>query len=106
MGYDIHITRKDHWADDAGPIISIDEWTEYARGDADISPDPDNPEREHWVVSGPDGPWPVWWTVNGEVVTKNPEPSAIEKMKAIANALQARVIGDDGEVYDDDSASV
>lgn len=105
MGYEIHITRKDDWADDTGPIISLHEWTQYARVDADIHPDPDNPGPENWVVSGPVGQWPLWWTEPGEVATKNPEPSAIEKMQAIANALHARVLGDDGEVYDNSATS-
>jgi hypothetical protein len=100
MGYDFHVTRKDNWSDDIGPSISLDEW---ARGDVDISPDPDNPGSEHWIVQGPDGQWPLWWTVNGELLTKNPEPSAIEKLIAIARALGARVLGDEGEVYDDSS---
>jgi hypothetical protein len=105
MGYDFHITRKDHWADDEGPSISLDEWTEYARGDTDINPDPDNPGPENWIVTGRGGAWPLWWNDTGEIVTKNPEPPMIEKMITIANALGARVLGDDDEVYGETSTS-
>jgi hypothetical protein len=99
MGYDFHITRKDHWADDEGLCISLGEWTEYARSDTDINPDTDNPGPENWIVTGREGAWPIWWGDTGEILAKDPDPAMIEKMIAIANALCARVLGDDGEVY-------
>jgi hypothetical protein len=95
----VAITHKDHWADDQGPCISLSEWTEYAHGDTDIHPDPDNLGCENWIVTGREGVWPLWWAGTGEVVAKNPEPHMIEKMIAIANALGARVLGDEDEVY-------
>jgi hypothetical protein len=99
MGYDFHITRKDHWADEKGPSISFDEWTEYARGDSNLSPDPDTPAPENWIVAEHGRAWPLWWDETGGIVAKNPDPPMIEKLVAIANALDARVLGDDGEVY-------
>ena len=100
MGYDFHITRKEHWADYEGPRISLEEWTAYAGSDIDLKPDSDNPGAENWIVTNHDGPCPLWWDANGEIIAKNPEQSMVEKMVAIANALGARVLGDDGEVYD------
>ena len=35
----------------------------------------------------------------GDIFTKNPDPSTIEKMISIAKKLNARVQGDDGEIY-------
>jgi hypothetical protein len=97
MGYDFHITRKNHWADDDGPSISLDEWTEYARRNSKLSPDADNPGPENWVVAEHGHAWPLWWEATGEIVVKNPDPQMIEELVAIANALGARVLGDDGE---------
>ena len=103
MGYDFHITRKDHWADDEGPSISLDEWTEYARRNSNLSLDPDNPGPENWIVAAYGRAWSLWWEETGEIVVKNPDPPMIEKLVAIANALGARVLGDDGELYGEGS---
>jgi hypothetical protein len=99
MGYDFHITRKEHWADDKGPRISLDEWIVYAATGTDIKPDSDNPGAENWMVTNHDVACPLWWDDSGEVVAKNPDQWVVERMVAIANALGARVLGDDGEVY-------
>ena len=36
MGYNLHITRKDFWAVEVGPAISLDEWQEYVALDEEI----------------------------------------------------------------------
>ena len=30
----LHVTRKQRWADDDGPRITLEEWTAYVAGDA------------------------------------------------------------------------
>ena len=39
------------------------------------------------------------WSENGELWTKNPDDAALERMIALADALGARVRGDEGETY-------
>lgn len=39
------------------------------------------------------------WFQDGELWTKNPDETALERMIALANALDARVRGDEGETY-------
>ena len=39
------------------------------------------------------------WFADGELWTKNPDDKALERMIALANALDARVRGDEGETY-------
>ena len=39
------------------------------------------------------------WFADGELWTKNPDDIALERMIALANALGARVRGDEGETY-------
>lgn len=99
MGYDFHITRKDHWADEEGAEIALEEWIQYAQSDVEIEADPDNPGAENRLVSLPEGVWPLWWDGAGELLSKNPERPMIRKLIAIAAALNARVLGDDGENY-------
>ena len=106
MGYDVHITRKAHWAEEHGPGISMDEWQQYVD---------DHPECHWFEIAGrkqkPDDAvvvydssgselGPIWWQ-GGEVRTKNPPLELVSYMIGAANMLNARVMGDDGETYRD-----
>jgi hypothetical protein len=99
MGYDLHITRRKHWSDD-GCDITAREWLDYVAGDAELKLSP--ADGLYWTVwSGPSElpqPWLDWDA--GQIFTKNPDEPLIRKMFAVADALQARVQGDDGEFYD------
>jgi len=98
MGYDLHITRREHWSA-AGAEISKDEWLAYVQKD---------PELSFWPVNGPHmarwngkskhrDAWLDWF--EGNIYAKNPEAPLIDKMVQIAEALNAQVQGDDGEIY-------
>jgi hypothetical protein len=104
MGYDLHITRKQYWCDETGPDISLDEWLGYVQGDAEIAPDPANPGDENWLIVLERESWPLWWRATGELYTKNPGDAIVQKLIAIADALNARVIGDDDEIYRGDGS--
>ena len=101
MGYDLHITRKEHWADEDGPAVASEEWLRVVEEDPELRPAGENgPYFAIW--SGPseyDDPWLDWF--EGNVYTKNPDPPLIRKMVAIADRLGAKVQGDDGETYDE-----
>jgi hypothetical protein len=104
MGYDLHVTRKEYWCDETGPEISLDEWIRYVRSDGEVQPDPDNPGDENWIVVLGVDSWPLWWSTTGEVYTKNPEDAMTQKLISIASVLNARVLGDDEEIYSTDSS--
>jgi len=116
MGYDVHITRKNDWSDTEGPVITRDEWFEYVGGDASM-----RLEREA-IVSNESGEafsvqdetlsvWKDWsarvegkneawmWHSAGNVMAKNPDSEMLRKMFLIADALGAKLQGDDGEIY-------
>src|SRR5687768_5963785 len=104
MGYDLHVTRKEFWSDDDGPIISLEEWMTYVARDPDLEPDWENPGPENArLVAHPDQ-WPIWWRDTGEIYAKNPDPFVVAKLVQIARALGARVLGDDDEIYGVDPA--
>jgi hypothetical protein len=42
MGYDLHITRADHWAENEGHEITRDEWFALVASDPELTPDPVN----------------------------------------------------------------
>lgn len=119
MGYDVHITRKANWFDREGAGITIEEWKALIAGDQELRLD------GHAQVSLEDGrvlrtesPGLAVWTSysghgaeggmawidlrNGNLVVKNPDGEIIGKLWSIAEALNAKVQGDDGEHYDAD----
>jgi hypothetical protein len=99
MGYDLHITRKEFWADEEGPTISHEEWEAYVATDPEVTRDPNNTENDYLCQTG-NQEWPLWW-MDGEVFTKNPSDTAMSKLASIATEIGARVQGDDGELYDE-----
>lgn len=99
MGYDIHITRKEFWADEDGPEITLEEWRNYVATDSSIMLDEENPSGQNYVFRSGQNLCPLWWNERAEIYAKNPEPTVIAKLVQIANALGAKVMGDDGEIY-------
>lgn len=102
MGYDVHITRRADWFDEHGPEITLAEWLDHARAQPDLSAAEDG--AAEWTA--PNGaPHPLWW-YEGTVQTKNPATALIARMHAIAVALDAKVQGDEGEVYGRDGTAI
>jgi hypothetical protein len=98
MGYDLHITRRQHWSGKGGDIAA-EEWLEFVECDPELRLQPQD-GRYLAVWSGPsqlEQPWLQW--SDGQIETKNPDAALIDKMIAIARRLGARVQGDDGEFY-------
>ncbi|MBB3225550.1 hypothetical protein FHW69_000140 [Luteibacter sp. Sphag1AF] len=120
MGYDVHITRKAEWFDEHGPSISMDEWKAYIASDPDMRLDgfAEAVLSNGSVLRVRDEGLAVWtaysvtentaWigTGCGEIVVKNPDVEILRKMFDIAQALGARVIGDEGEEYGADGTVV
>jgi len=108
MGYDLHITRKQNWSDDTGPVIDEAEWRRIIDEDPDLALDLDTrcvmTDGEFIFASWKSEPGALGW-YNGEISTKNPDEALIAKMVQIARKLEARVQGDDGEIYREDGSS-
>lgn len=117
MGYDLHITRKEHWIDeDDSAEISLQEWQNYVQSDDEMemesraigtTPGDDIVALEveslafwrNYSGHGRDGNKAWFLFRNGEIVVKNPDGEIRNKMIAIATSLKAKVQGDDGEEY-------
>lgn len=121
MGYDVHITRKQHsWADEEDTAaISLAEWLAYVATDPEMRLDNqaeapvgdtgttlrvESEGLSVWLPyskNGRAGNY-AWFAHEGDRVTvKNPDEEILGKMLAVAHALGARVQGDDGEYYDE-----
>lgn len=102
MGYDLHITRKDDWADETGPVITAEEWRALIDSDSELELD----SHTRCVMSDGEFVFAAWngqtgalGHYAGEITSKNPDELLIAKMIEIANRLGAKVQGDDGETY-------
>jgi hypothetical protein len=117
MGYDLHITRKknwDGWEDEHGPEISFDEWTAVVNADSELRIEGYEDRRlpDKSIVRQPlaawtaysryraDYPGPALGLSHGNVTARNPDREFRCKMWRLAQALNAKVQGDDGEFYD------
>lgn len=118
MGYDIHITRQENWFDeDANKKISLDEWKSFLVNDPEMrldnfaeavttSGDQIRIESDGLAVwtkySGNDLDGNFAWFdySNGNIVCKNPDDEIIKKMLDIAQRLNAKVQGAEGELYE------
>jgi hypothetical protein len=118
MGYEIHITGREDWADTDTPGISINEWLSYVDSDKELElvngydtkigsemqcqHSPGFCEwHGHPLEKEPNSrPWFDYW--KGSISTKNPDASTVGKMLQIASPLNAKVQGDDGEIYSEE----
>jgi hypothetical protein len=117
MGYDLHITRKSDWPL-RGNDITRDEWLAVVAADPELRLDgyAEAPLPEGKVLRVEDSTLAVWigwaghvegremaplYLSNGNIDSKNPDEDTRRKMWRIAQQLNARVQGDDGEFYDE-----
>lgn len=105
MGYDLHITRAEEFFNTKGNEIPLEEWLGYVKRDPTLTLQREGPFPDMVLWSGdqvcgrseyPDA-WLQW--LDGYIYTKNPDLPLIRKMVLIARDLNAKVQGDDLEVY-------
>ena len=117
MGYEVRITRKQDWSDQEGPEIPLTEWIAVVAADPEMRLDGfadasvgggailriESDGLSVWTAYSrhrENGPM-VWFDFRqGNVVVKNPDTEVLRKMWSLAEALSAKVQGDEGEVYD------
>jgi hypothetical protein len=99
MGYDVHATRAENWADNAGHEIAAQEWLEIIKQDRELIPSPEN--GDFFVIWRGANKYPETWFCwdNGNISTKNPDKATFKKLLQIAQKLNAQIQGDDGEFY-------
>lgn len=118
MGYELHITRQENWFDDdSSQQISFDEWIQVLSNDKDMrldnfaeftTTDGDTIRVESEGLSvwtkysgnGLNGNYAWFDYRKGRIVCKNPDDEIISKMLDIAKLLNAKVQGDEEEIYE------
>ncbi len=98
MGYDLHITRAEHWSN-ADNQISAREWLELVKEDPELIPSPEH--GEYFVIWRGTSYYPETWFnwQDGNVYTKNPDKATLLKLYQMAQKLNAQLQGDDGETW-------
>jgi hypothetical protein len=100
MGYDLHITRAEDWPQSEQNPITLEEWLAVVEEDPELAPWDAYPNSHFALWSGDskhEHPWMDW--SRGKIYSKNPDAPLIRKMVSIARRLNARVIGQESEVY-------
>jgi hypothetical protein len=123
MGYDVYITRKENACDQEGPSISLEEWLAFVAHDPEMRVDGyaeatvgdgetlriESPGLSAWLKysgHGKNGNMAWFYFDAGNISVKNPDAEILRKMGAIAQALSAKVQGDDGELYDSEGMEI
>jgi hypothetical protein len=98
MGYDLHVTRAEHWSNDDNQI-SAREWLELVKGDPELIPSPEH--GEYFVIWRGTSYYPETWFnwQDGNIYTKNPDKATLWKLYQMAQRLNAQLQGDDGEIW-------
>ena len=102
MGYEIHITRAKSWMDNKGAEILVAEWLRIVEEDPELHLAGFNgPCFTLWKVKPGDWDASTEWLdwSRGNIDSKHPSEELISKMLKIADELNAKVQGDDLEVY-------
>jgi hypothetical protein len=108
MGYELHITRAESWSDSARHPLSADEWEAFAALQPELREDGwigySTSARNHPVFAQicSDGSQVSLYWQGGEItVSGYPDRPTLSKLCEYAQALDAKVQGDDGEDYPD-----
>lgn len=118
MGYELHIVRQNDWDDyEENSNISLEEWLAYVQTDYELEltngyqvkiPGSSDlfqnvPGFCNWIghstKKNDDNPWFDYG--HGMISTKYPDDETIKKMISIADKLNGKVQGDDGEFYNE-----
>ena len=105
MGYELDIKRNSE------NIITLTEWQEYIKNDPEFDATEEfsgtTKEGDTLTISTPNaGLWknkvPFTFTEKlGHITVKNPDDDIIKKMVEIAKSVDAIVVGEEGEEYDE-----
>lgn len=121
MAYSISIVRKNDWDDpDEQSNITLEEWLSYIATDEELEHPAESSLTEYNRDYYKKRPGYCEWTAHsaykepfarpwfdyckGDIDSQNVDDETLLKMISIAEQLNARVRGQDGELYDEDDA--
>jgi hypothetical protein len=102
VGYDIYITRADEWYESEASPIGVEECVAVIKQDPDLRLAGDSAFDSGLYFEWTGHPHCIesFELSGGMISIKNPDNPTLAKMLDLAERLQAKVVGDDGESYD------
>jgi hypothetical protein len=112
MAYDLHIVRTKDWLEassapitrsDVDGLIARDPELAWSKTDYLDMRDDNGIVTRYWMIM-----WrgqPCFWWYRDQIQCSDPDDAQQLKLAEMARALNAFAVGDDGEVYDEDSGS-
>ena len=97
MAYLLFITRPPHFASRIRRRIGLESWVELTQVDATLARGELPGHVEFTPAEG--HPTALLLHKDGNIICANPDEPTVEKMIALAGALDAVVQGEDGEIY-------
>lgn len=98
MGYELHITRAEFWAENDSHPIEVSEWLAVVEADASLTIEERNGQYFAVFGSKEESGWIDW--KDGNLYSTYPQPATFTKLLEIARLLGAKIQGDDGELYE------
>src|SRR5688500_19048863 len=90
--------RSGCWLESAASPISLADWAAYCACDPSLSPDQDHgADYVLWLRPGGEPARFHWY--ESRISCKNPDGETMVKLLSVAQGLDARLVGDDHEVY-------
>jgi hypothetical protein len=106
MGYTLYMTRRPTWTTKGGPEISLAEWQAIVESDPELIKLPPTDVNPVWaLIPSSRDPSAMAQTIfynEGRLFVSRPIRSVLRKMLRIAQVLNARVVGEEDEVYSGD----
>jgi len=93
MPYNVHVVRTSHWRDAAQSPITKEEITALIAADKEMAWSPANSEEITWR-----GTPSIRWQ-GGQLVSTDPDKLLTAKLIRMAGALNANLVGENGEHY-------
>lgn len=103
MSYELNIVRRFDWSNNEEKSnIALEEWLKYAEQDPELTKSDELNEYEWTAYPYKEANGTPWFKYNdGYVRSKNPDLLVIKKMLVMATAMNAKVQGEEGELYDE-----
>ncbi len=107
MGYDVHMVKTDHWQnagenpitkEQADEIIAADKELSWSQKDYVDTKDENGRVTRYFAIN-----WknvPCFLCSGDQITCSNASPEQVIKLVLISKSIGAKVIGDDGEIYD------
>lgn len=116
MSYEVFITRADVSWETAENPLSESEWLAVANASHELETskanfysrknDDGEIEKYHpWLITSLPNKPPLWF-IDGAINTDNPDIVTIKEMVVFSKILNAKVIGEEGEVYNENGEAI